>query len=108
MSRHSAHSDVFQAIADPTRRQILSLLASREEPTATEIAAPFGVTQSAISQHLRVLRDANLVEVRREGREWRYRLNADPLYDVANWLREYEGFWTDRLTALETLLENEE
>ena len=108
MSRHAAHSDVFQAIADPTRRQILSLLASRGEPTATEIAAPFGVTQSAISQHLRVLRDANLVEVRREGREWRYRLNADPLHDVANWLREYERFWTDRLNALETLLESDE
>ncbi len=108
MSRHTAHSDVFQAIADPTRRQILSLLASNKETTATEIAAPFGVTQSAISQHLRILRDANLVAVRRDGREWRYRLTADPLHDVAEWLQEYERFWTNRLTALEDLLESEE
>jgi len=107
MSRHAAASDIFQAIADPTRRQILALLAAQGEPTATEIAAPFGVTLSAISQHLRVLREANLVTVRQAGRERRYRLNAHPLREVADWANAYEQFWNERLAALGALLENE-
>jgi DNA-binding transcriptional ArsR family regulator len=107
MSRPVAHADVFQAIADPTRRQILTLLLTQDEPTATEIAAPFGVTLSAVSQHLRVLREADLVAVRRVGRERRYRLNADPLREVATWIHAYEQFWAERLTALGELLEAE-
>jgi ArsR family transcriptional regulator len=108
MSRPIAHQDVFQAIADPTRRQILALLSARDEPTATEIAAPFGMTFSAVSQHLKVLREAELVSVRRVGRERRYRLNAHPLREVAVWVNEYERFWSDRLTTLGELLDEEE
>jgi DNA-binding transcriptional ArsR family regulator len=108
MSRHAANSDVFQAIADPTRRQILMLLSAQDEPTATEIAAPFGVTLSAISQHLRVLREAELVAVRKVGRERRYRLNAHPLREVADWVNEYQRFWSERLTALGALLDEED
>lgn len=107
MSRRPATSDVYAAIADPTRREILSLLARAGEPTATEIAAPFGVTQSAVSQHLKVLREAGLVSVRAAGRERRYRLNAHPLREVAEWASSYERFWRDRLAALGDLLEND-
>lgn len=108
MSRHHAASDIFQAVADPTRRQILALLRRETESTATEIAAPFGVTQSAISQHLRVLREAGLVTVRHAGRERRYRLNADPLREVAEWAMSYQRFWSERLSALGELLESED
>jgi DNA-binding transcriptional ArsR family regulator len=104
VSRRPASADVFQAIADPTRRQILGLLLERDEPTATELAAPFGCSQSAISQHLKVLRDADLVTVRQVGRERRYRLQADPLREVSEWVSEYERFWGERLRALESLL----
>jgi DNA-binding transcriptional ArsR family regulator len=108
VSRHAATSDTFQAIADPTRRRILAYLAQNGEPTVAEIAAPFApVTQSAISQHLKVLREAGLVQVRQAGRERRYRLDAHPLREVALWAQSYEQFWEERLAALEDLLENE-
>lgn len=98
---------VFQAIADPTRRQILAhLRASNGELTPTQIAAPLAVTLSAVSQHLKVLRDAGLVSVRRAGRERRYRLDADPLREVAAWAREYERFWSDRIDALAAYLDD--
>ncbi len=107
MSRNEAHSDVFQAIADPTRREILTLLRLQPEITASDLAAPFGMTQSAVSQHLKILRDAQLVTVTPYGRERRYRLNAHPLFAVAEWVNAYSRFWDDRLVALGDLLESE-
>ena len=74
--------------------------AAAQEQTLTEIAVPFAVTLSAVSQHLRVLLAANLVRVRRVGRERRYRLNAAPLEEVATWLEEYERFWDTKIDAL--------
>jgi DNA-binding transcriptional ArsR family regulator len=99
--------DVFHAIADPTRRAILTRLAQAggAERSAGELSASFAMTLSAVSQHLRVLREAGLVEVRKAGRERLYRLNADPLREVAEWTRAYEGFWRDRLDRLGTFLE---
>jgi len=84
-----AGGDVFQAIADPTRRRILELLAESERPVK-ELAAPFRMSQPAISQHLRVLRDAGLVRERRDGRHRKYRLDAEPLRDVADWAGRYQ------------------
>ncbi|MDX1934544.1 MAG: metalloregulator ArsR/SmtB family transcription factor [Capsulimonadales bacterium] len=107
MSRSAVPADVFQAIADPTRRRILSRLCESTEVTASELAAPFGMTQSAVSQHLKVLRDARLVVVTPHGRERRYRLNAHPLYEVAVWINAYSRFWDERLAGLGDLLENE-
>jgi DNA-binding transcriptional ArsR family regulator len=104
MSRPLASSDVFQAIADPTRRGILDLLAGGEQPVGV-LARQFGVTLSAISQHMRVLREVGLVGVRRVGRERRYRLNADPLKEVSVWLTSYERFWREKLDALGEHLE---
>lgn len=99
MSRHPATTDVFAAIADPTRRSILLLLGEGEQPV-TALADQFAVTLSAISQHIRVLREVGLVDVRKEGRERIYRLNAAPLQTVFEWVRFYEPFWNDRLNAL--------
>jgi DNA-binding transcriptional ArsR family regulator len=107
MSRRAATFDVFHAIADPTRRSLLDLLLTEEQPVGT-LAERFSMTLSAISQHLRVLREAGLVLDRREGRERYYRVNAAPLLDVADWLQHYEHFWNDRLDALgRHLSENE-
>jgi DNA-binding transcriptional ArsR family regulator len=106
MSRAVAHADVFQAIADPTRRGILARLAAGEQPVGT-LARHFDVTLPAISQHLRVLRDAGLVTVRPAGRERWYRLQAAPLRPVAEWIAEYEPFWRGRLDALGAHLDGE-
>lgn len=106
MSRAQAASDVFQAIADPTRRSILEALRTGEQPVS-DLAGQFSVTLSAISQHMRVLRDAGLVSVRPSGRERLYRLNADPLLSVSEWVGQYEEFWQSKLVALGEHLEEE-
>lgn len=99
MSRWRATTDVFTAIADPTRRGLLDLL-GRGERTVLALASHFAMTLSAVSQHLRRLRDAGLVRVRRDGRERVYRLNPGPLKAVADWVAFYERFWDARLDAL--------
>ncbi len=98
-SRRLRGSDVFAAIGDPTRRKVLDLL-SHEPLAAGQIAASFRVSRPAISQHLHVLRRAKLVAVRKRGREHIYRINAEPLQDVYDWIEHYKVFWTARMTAL--------
>ena len=107
MSRQAANATVYSAIADPTRRAILDLLARGGEQPVTQLSCRFAVTLSAISQHMRVLREADLVRVRPVGRERWYRLNADPLREVADWTAGYQQFWQDRLTALGEHLDSE-
>ena len=92
-------SDVFHAIAHPSRRAILVLLKGGERP-AGELAEPFGVSFGAISQHLRVLKEAELVSERRLGRQRLYRLRSEPLEEVASWVEEFERFFEARLDAL--------
>jgi DNA-binding transcriptional ArsR family regulator len=104
MSRRQSGTDVFAAIADPTRRAILRQLGAGEQ-SVTRLAGQFDVTLSAISQHIRILREVGLVTGRKAGRERVYRLNAAPLRSVAEWVAFYEPFWTDRLDALETYLD---
>ena len=107
MHRRAATSDVFQAIADPTRRALLHRLAAGER-TAGELAQPFDVSLSAISQHLAILRDAGLVRVRSEGRQRLYVLRPTPLRKVARWIGHYERFWNERLDALGDYLDRTE
>ena len=85
----AAVRSVFQAVADPTRRAILDLLA-RGERSAGELVDPFPISQPAVSQHLRVLREADLVAERREGRRRVYRLNPAGLREVYDWAAHYE------------------
>ncbi len=80
----NTHDALFHALADPTRRRLLELLRDAERPV-TDLHEPFRMTQSAVSQHLRVLRDAGLVRVRRAGRERLYRAEASALRPVASW-----------------------
>lgn len=96
--------DVFHAIAHSARRTILVSLREGEKP-ASALAEPFGVSFSAISQHLKVLKDADLVAERREGRQRIYHLNSKPLKDVWNWIEDFQQVWNARLDALEAHLD---
>lgn len=90
---------VFRAVADPTRRAILDLLAVRDR-AVNDLLEPFDMSQPAISQHLRVLREAGLVSERRNGRQRIYKLEAAPLKTIHEWAAHYQKFWTKRLTTL--------
>ena len=106
MAVASASETVFTAIASETRRKLLDALRGAER-TVTDLVAIAGVSQPAVSQHLRVLRDAGLVGERAEGRFRFYRLKAKPLAEVMAWVRAYKGYWTDRLAALGRVLDEE-
>jgi DNA-binding transcriptional ArsR family regulator len=95
---------VFRAIADPTRRKILSLLRGRRH-TVGEIAENFRTSRPAISKHLRLLRSAGLVVSRREGTSLICQLNAKPLQAVNEWLKDYAMFWDESLLNLKTFVE---
>lgn len=98
--------DVFQAVADPTRRQLLRLLSEKELPI-TEISSHFPMTRTAVSKHLRILSEAGLVQGRKAGREKRYSLNSEPLKELKDWLSYYEQFWHNKLSILKHYVENE-
>ena len=96
-------SDVFNALGDPTRRHIVESL-SRQEASATQLAAELPVTRQAVAKHLTALREAGLVDSRREGRETLYQLNSDPLEAAAAWIVRVGGEWDKRLARLERLV----
>jgi DNA-binding transcriptional ArsR family regulator len=104
MPRRQAHATVFLAIADPTRRAMLELLGSGEK-SAGELGEPTRLTQPAVSQHLRVLRDAGLVRQRKQGRQRIYSLEPAPLEGVADWVNYFEQFWDRGLTRLGSFLD---
>lgn len=94
----------FAALADPTRRAILARLASGEA-SVTELAAPFAMSQPAISKHLKVLERAGLVSRGRDAQRRPCRLQAKPLADATQWLETYRRFWETRFEHLDALLE---
>ena len=95
---------MFAALADPTRRAILARLAAGDA-TVTELAAPFDMSQPAISKHLKVLERAGLVTRGREAQKRPVRLEAGPLKAATDWLERYRTFWEARYQRLDTLLE---
>ncbi|WP_308634205.1 ArsR/SmtB family transcription factor [Paenibacillus silvisoli] len=107
MGLPSGKHDVFQAIADPTRREVLKLLVDQEMPV-TAISGHFPMTRTAVSKHLRILAEAGLVKERKVGRETRYRLETQPLQELKNWLNYYERYWENKLTALQRFVESED
>jgi|ERR1051325_9688168 DNA-binding transcriptional ArsR family regulator len=107
MANIPASSDVFRAVADPTRRAVLELLRDAEL-SATELAEPFHISQPAISQHLKVLREADLVRVEKIGRHRRYKLNPAPLREIDDWIAHYRAFWSRRLEKLGRILDEME
>ncbi|MGE7919624.1 ArsR/SmtB family transcription factor [Viridibacillus sp. NPDC093762] len=97
---------VFQAIADPTRREVLHLLATKERSIA-EITTHFDMSRTAIAKHLHVLADAELVRGTKVGREKIYMLQPEPLTELKQWLAFYEQFWNNKLSKLKYVVENE-
>ncbi|QEL22838.1 helix-turn-helix transcriptional regulator [Bosea sp. F3-2] len=95
----------FSALADPTRRAMLARLEQEDGLSVSELAKPFPVSLPAIMKHLDVLSDAGLVTRTKTGRTVSCRLNAEPMEEAMGWLAHYQRFWTQRLDALEALLE---
>jgi DNA-binding transcriptional ArsR family regulator len=104
MARASTTSDVFNAIAEPQRRRILTLLRAGERP-ATDIADAVGLGPSPTSKHLRVLREVGLVHVREDGRQRHYALDARGLREVQEWIGGFERFWSESFDRLEDYME---
>jgi DNA-binding transcriptional ArsR family regulator len=98
---------VFQALSDSTRRAILHQVAEGEH-TITELARPHDLTFAAVSKHLKVLEAAHLIGRRKDGSFQMISLSPEALKTASQWLRFYERFWTARLDALKTLLEERE
>jgi len=98
---------VYGAIADPTRRAILSVLAGGEESVGA-LAQRFPISFNGVSKHVKVLERAGLVQRRIQGREHHIRLRPEPLREAARWLEHYRAFWDRRLEALETFLVGEQ
>jgi DNA-binding transcriptional ArsR family regulator len=94
---------VFGALADPTRRAILTRLTAGDA-TVTELAAPFSVSQPAISRHLKVLEEAGLISRRRRATARLSHLEAEPLREATAWLARYQEFWDERYDRLDALL----
>ena len=99
-----ARRDVFQAIADPIRRDIIGLIA-RQTMNLNSIAENFPVSRPAISQHIKVLTECGLVIIRRQGRERYCEARLTPLGDVANWIEPFRQMWEEQFTALDLLLD---
>ena len=96
--------DVFQAIADPTRREIIDLLA-QESLSVNEVAENFPISRPAVSKHIKILNECGLLVIHREGRKRYCRSNLQKLKDVAEWALQYRRFWSERLDTLEEILE---
>ena len=99
--------EAFAALAEPTRRQILEHLAEGEL-SAGDLARRFTLTQPAVSQHLRTLRDAGLVRIRRDAQRRMYSIDGQGLAQIDAWLSRYRSFWTTHLDALERALHDED
>jgi len=98
--------DVFQAIADPTRREIINLL-SAESMTVNEVAERFNISRPAVSKHLKILQECGLLNIKQEGRERYCSIDHSRLAEVSQWIKKYEVFWNEKLTNLEKFLAKE-
>ena len=99
MQKQARRDKIFRALADPTRRALLDMLRAEDANVSTLVSA-FDVSQSAISQHLKILKDARLVSERKIGRENIYRLDPAPLAEAYDWIAHYSEFWEDHLLKL--------
>ena len=96
---------MFEAVAEPNRRALLDLLAEGERPAGDLVAGLPGLTQPAVSRHLRILREVGLVEVRPDGQRRIYALRAGGLVEIDSWISRYRRYWLRHLDALEMHLE---
>jgi len=98
--------DVFQAIADPTRREIIYLL-SQQSLNLNAVADNFPISRPAVSKHIKILTECGLILISQQGRERYCRANLNKLSEVADWVEQYRKFWTGKLDALEKFLDSQ-
>ncbi|HZY78536.1 MAG TPA: metalloregulator ArsR/SmtB family transcription factor [Cyclobacteriaceae bacterium] len=98
--------DVFQAIADPTRREIINMI-SHQSLNLNAVAENFNVSRPAISKHIKILTQCGLITIRQQGRERYCQANLKPLAQVSTWVDQYRAFWNAKLGALEAYLERD-
>ena len=104
MARAATTTDVFNAVAEPRRRQIIDLLGNEERPV-TDLVRMLGLAQPQVSKHLRVLREVGAVDAREDGRRRLYRLNGRALKPIHDWVKNYERMWSGRFEVLDAVLE---
>ncbi|MEO0895784.1 MAG: metalloregulator ArsR/SmtB family transcription factor [Bacteroidota bacterium] len=97
--------DVFQAIADPTRREILGMLA-QNNMNLNAVASKFEISRPAISKHVKILTECGLIEMKQMGRERICQAKLEPLVEVADWVAQYKRFWEDQFDSLEQYLKD--
>ncbi|HZB35271.1 MAG TPA: metalloregulator ArsR/SmtB family transcription factor [Gaiellaceae bacterium] len=105
MARAATTTDAFNAVAEARRRQILDVLAGGERPV-NDLVDVLGLAQPQVSKHLRVLREVGVVDVRNAGRQRLYRLNAQALKPIHDWLKTYERSWSERFDQLDVVLDH--
>jgi|SRR6267143_4637854 len=103
----AARQRLFYALAEPTRRDIIELLASNGQLSATDISNNFAVSAPAISQHLKVLREANFVRVEKRAQQRIYRINPEAMSEIEEWVQETTRQWNARFSVLDKILEAE-
>ena len=103
MARAATTADAFNAVAEPRRRQILDVLAGGERPV-NDLVRVLGLAQPQVSKHLRVLREVGAVDVREDGRQRLYRLNARALKPIHDWVKDYERSWAESFDHLDVVL----
>lgn len=103
MARAATTTDAFNAVAEPRRRQILTVI-SAGELSVTELVGRLGVAQPVVSKHLRVLRETGLVVARDDGRQRLYRLNGPALRPIYEWVQDFEELWSGRFARLDVVL----
>ena len=101
---YEARRDVFQAIADPTRREIIGLVV-KEPQNLNALAGNFNMSRPAISQHVKILTECGLIIIKQKGRERYCEAKLDALNEVSTWIEQYKQFWEQKLDALEVYLE---
>ena len=104
VARAATTADVFNAVAEPRRREILDLLHGGERPV-NDLVGLLGLGQPQVSKHLRVLREVGAVDVRDEGRQRLYRLNRRALKPIHDWVSQYERAWSERFDELDAVLD---
>jgi len=98
--------NAFSALSDPTRREIIVLIASANRLTATEIAANFDISAPAVSQHLKVLREANLVQVKKQAQKRVYSINQQGMNEISSWILDVKKLGNRRFSDLDKYLQN--
>lgn len=107
MSKLARKHDVFQAVSDHNRRKMVRMLADQEMSIAA-IVRHFSISRTAVNKHLNILTDAGVVNAQKIGREVRYKLRPEALYEIKKWISFYERYWDERLLALKGYVEDDD